>query len=148
MDFGISSYTTHRNDRISRAKPFIVLTKTVHEKLLAYGKFDEPNYIDECLKRLDQSEDGIWVEDKVRRARIVFIDDARSALQVRRFHGDYRNDMERSETMEYLDNSKDRLIAALLNRKLPAFFDPHREDVPSWWQRLWRHRVPPNGWSP
>ena len=136
MDCGIASYTTHRNDRTSRAKPFIVLTKTVHEKLLAYGKFDDQNYIEECLKRLDQSEDGIWVEDKVRYARSVFIVDARKAFQVRRSHGGYRNDIERSETTDYLDNSKERLIAALRNQRLPKLFYPPGEEDPSWWERM------------
>ncbi|MGA9601874.1 MAG: hypothetical protein WBS22_16760 [Methylocystis sp.] len=145
IEFCITSYATHRKARIIRTKPFIILAKTIHEKLLAYGKLNDSTYIDECIKRLEQSEDGIWVDDKLRDARNVFIDDARKAFQVRRFHGDYRA---RSETKEYLDNSKDRLVAALLNQSLPEFFDPLREDAPSLWQNLWHRRAPPNGWLP
>ena len=72
-----------------------------------------------------------------RHARSVFIDDARKALNVRRSNDDLRTDMERSETELYLDNSKDRLIAALRNQRLPKLFYPPGKDAPlSWWERM------------
>jgi hypothetical protein len=143
IDSVITNYASRRTTRIERVEIFIVLAKTIHDKLLSWGTLDSV-YLDGCLNRLEQSEDSIWIDDEVRDARTVFIDQARQALEVRRTRYDYRNPIERSETKEYLDNSKDRLVAALLKQKLPEFFDPyHEDDAPSWWQRVWRRGVPP-----
>ena len=139
----MTRYAARRVTRNERVEGFIVLAKTVHDRLLSWGALDA-TYLDGCLNRIDQSEDAVWIDDDVRDTRNVFIDHAKRALEVRRTRDDYRNPIERSETKEYLDNSKDRLIAALLKRKLPEFFDPYHEDTPSWWQRLWRRRMAPN----
>jgi hypothetical protein len=137
----IARYAARRATRNERVEGFIVLVKTVHDRLLSWGAIDQ-NYLDGCLNRLDQSEDVVWIDDDVRDTRNVFIERARRALDVRRTRDAYRNDIERSETKDYLDNSKDRLVAALQKRKLPETFDPYYENTPSWWQRLWRRRVP------
>jgi hypothetical protein len=144
----IARYAARRATRNERVEGFIVLVKTVHDRLLSWGALDS-SYLDGCVNRLDQSEDVVWIDDDVRNTREVFIDHARRALEVRRTRNDYRNDIERSEAKLFLDNSKDRLVAALQKRKLPELFDPYNDYTPSWWQRLWlrrpwRRRVPPN----
>jgi len=139
-----------KSSRFARYAPFVVIAKTVHDKLLSWGKIDA-NDLFVKLNRLEASEDDVWIDDEARHARETFLYHARRALRVREDHEDYRNDIERSETKLYLDNATERLVAALLDRKMPEQFDPYDEGEASWltgmhWRlkrALWSRRSSP-----
>jgi hypothetical protein len=122
-------------DRVEKYASYVVISKTVRDKLLSWGAIDADD-LSAKLDRLEASEEDAWIHDEARHARQVFLYHARRALRVRRDKEDYRNDMERSETKQYLDNATDRLVAALLKHKMPEAFDPYDEGEPSWGWRM------------
>jgi hypothetical protein len=143
-----------RADRVEKYASYVVIAKMVHDKLLSWGTIGGLD-LSHKLDRLEASEEDVWINDEARYARDAFLHHARRALHVRRDRDDYRNEIERSETKQYLDNATDRLVAALLKHKMPQVFDPYDESEPSWWSKMrWRirrslrsmkgPRIPPN----
>lgn len=137
--FGIY-WAGRKNARATKVSRYVLIAKTAHDALVSWHKIDA-GQVDQQLLRLERSEDPVWIEDDARHARDNFLLRARDALSVRMVRENYRNEIERSNHEEFLENTRDRLVAALLKKKMPPMFNPYDDEFePSLRQRLKRFK--------
>ena len=113
-----------RSEFDKRVAPLVILVKDIHCELLALGKLNHDK-LEQQIKEFEMSTDAIWLKDSHYNARVDFLRYARYALNVLSKYGQYRNEIERSETERFLTDAKNRLMAIFKKKKVPPAFNPY-----------------------